>query len=74
MIVTEEEVNPSHALFHHISNELATHRNLKTGSSGSELGTRKCFTNFCYLLQNELYQNMFVEELLQRTGQFTVGE
>lgn len=74
MIVTEEEVNPIHALFHHILNELATHINLTTGNSGSELGTSKCFASFCYLLQNELYQTMFVEELLQRTGQCTVGK
>lgn len=29
VIVTEGEVNPIHALFHHISNELATYINLQ---------------------------------------------
>lgn len=74
MMVTEEEVNPILALFHHVANEIATHINLGAGGSRSELATSKCLANFCYVLRNYLHQTMFVEELLQRTGQCTVGE
>lgn len=71
VIVTEEEVNPTHALFHHVAYKLAILLNFIAGNSGlyrSELGTSKLFAYFCYLLRKKLYHMTFVKELLQRTG------
>lgn len=59
VIVTEEEVNPILALFHHIANEIATHINLRAGSSlqanvwaifvtcGEITYTRQCLWKSC---------------------------
>jgi len=68
VIVTEEEVNPIHALFQQVAYELAILLNLIAGNSRSELGKSKLFACFCCLLQKKLYHMIFVKEPLQRVA------
>lgn len=66
--VTEEEVNPIHALFHHVAYKLAILLNSIVSNSRFEISANKLIAYFYYFLQNKLYHMIFVKRLLQRPG------